>query len=102
MSILKPGLEARRRSIATLLVLLAGLSVAGTAGAQNARVVTGSSTTGRILELDFTSGTAELLNTDAGARTRLLSVVYRDDGAAGVHLVAADDLAGKVLFYDDG
>ena len=67
--------------------------------AQDARVVSANSSNGRILELTFDPPGSTELNTDASSRVGLRSLVFRDDGAAGVHLLAADSKRGQVLFY---
>ena len=76
---------------------VAGLS--GAARAQDARVVCANSSNGRILEIRFDPPGSTVLNTDASSRVGLESLAFRDDGAAGVHLLAADRQRGQVLFY---
>jgi hypothetical protein len=81
------------------------LALAGLAGlpvvldAQDARAVSANSSNGRILEIRFDPPGSTVLNTDAQSRVGLVSLVFRDDGAAGVHLLAADRQRGQVLFY---
>src|SRR5262245_61832676 len=70
--------------------------------AQDARVVTANSSNGRILDLRFDPPGSTVLNTDASSRVGLQSLVFRDDGAAGVHLFAADKQRGQVVFYSGG
>jgi hypothetical protein len=81
-----------------LLALVGTLCIPAAALAQDARVVTASSS-GRILELSFDPEGSSVLNTDAASRVKLVSLVFRDDGADGVHLLAADRQRGQVLFY---
>src|SRR6185503_13000732 len=84
----------------SLLFVLAGtLGFESVASAQNARVVSANSSNGRILELRFDPPGSTVLNTDASSRVSLQSLVLRDDGAAGVHLLAADQQRGQVVFY---
>jgi hypothetical protein len=64
-------------------------------------VISANSSNGRILELSFDPPGSTVLNTDAGSRVGLVSLLFRDDGAAGVHLLAADRKRGQVLFYSD-
>ncbi len=90
-----------RSLFSLLLVLSAAFASATGAHAQNARIVTASATDGTLRELDFDSASSQVLNTDPKKRKRFQSVVYRNDGADGVHCIAADDLAGRVLFYED-
>src|SRR5262245_19802470 len=67
--------------------------------AQDARVVSANSSNGKILEIRFDPPGSAVLNTDAQARVSLQSLAFRDDGAAGVHLFAADKQRGQVVFY---
>src|SRR5262245_59046727 len=67
--------------------------------AQDARVVCANNSNGRILELSFDPPGSAVLNSDASSRVGVQSLVFRDDGAAGVHLLAADRQAGQVVFY---
>lgn len=84
------------------LMLSIGLAwFPATARAQEAHVVCANNSNGRILELTFDPPGSTVVNTDAGQRVGLVSVVFRDDGAAGVHLLAADKKRGQVLFYSD-
>src|SRR6185503_17513821 len=84
------------------LFLLAGLVWSPSAlRAQVAHVVCANSSNGRILELSFDPPGSTVLNTDASRRVGLVSLLFRDDGAAGVHLLAADRKRGQVLFYSD-
>ncbi len=86
-----------------LLFLVAGMvGFPAAARAQDARVVTANSSNGRILELTFDPPGSTVLNTDAPSRVGLQSLVFRDDGAAGVHLFAADQQRGQVVFYSGG
>lgn len=61
-----------------------------------------NSSNGRILEITFEPPGSTVLNTDASSRVGLQSLVFRDDGAAGVQLLAADKQAGQVVFYSGG
>ena len=81
------------------LALVGGLLLATLPAAQDARVVAANSSNGRILELRFDPPGSSVLNTDAPQRVGLQSLVFRDDGASGVHLLAADCQAGQVVFY---
>jgi hypothetical protein len=83
-----------------LVFTLAGmLGLRAALDAQDARVVAANSSNGRILEIHFDPPGSTVLNTDAPARVGLQSLVFRDDGAAGVHLFAADHQRGQVVFY---
>jgi len=75
------------------------LGLAAAAGAQNARVVSANASNGRILELTFDPPGSRVLNTDASSRVGLVSLAFRDDGKAGVNLLAADQQRGQILFY---
>lgn len=88
--------KASQRPVLALFALFA--SATGP-WAQNARVVAANSSNGRILEIRFDPPGSTVLNTDASSRVGLQSLVFRDDGAAGVHLLAADRQAGQVVFY---
>jgi len=84
------------------LIVLAGMIwIPAALHAQDARVVSANSSNGRILELTFDPPGSTVLNTDASRRVGLVSLLFRDDGAAGVHLLAADHQRGQVLFYSD-
>jgi hypothetical protein len=54
----------------------------------------------RLLRLDFRSGAAEYVNTDADARVakKLEGIVVRDD-TPGVSVIAADSIGQRILFY---
>jgi hypothetical protein len=73
--------------------------LATTSRAQDARVVSANSSNGKILEIRFDPPGTTVLNTDASSRVDLVSIAFRDDGSAGVHLFAADHQRGQVVFY---
>ena len=56
----------------------------------------------RLLRLDFRTGTAEFVNTDADARTakRLEGIAVRDD-VPGVSVIAADSVGQRLLIYPE-
>jgi len=86
-----------------LLFFLLGSSLLATRpSAQDARVVCANASNGRILEITFDPPGSTVLNTDAGSRVGLQSLVFRDDGAAGVQILAADRQAGQVVLYSGG
>ena len=87
------------RHVRLLFALGVVLLVPAVSRAQDARVVCANSSNGRILDLSFDPPGSTLLNTDASIRGGLQSLLFRDDGAAGVHLLAADRKHGQVLFY---
>ncbi|MSR62965.1 MAG: hypothetical protein EXS08_11025 [Planctomycetes bacterium] len=62
-------------------------------------MVGANSSNGRILEVAFDPPGSTELNSAASSRVGLQSLVFRDDGAAGVHLLAADSKRGPVFFY---
>jgi len=70
--------------------------------AQNARVASANSSNGKILEITFNPPGSAQLNTDANTHVSLQSILFREDGAQGIHILAADASAGEVLFYDNG
>src|SRR5260221_6956525 len=69
--------------------------------AQDARVVTGDFLSGRIEDITFHPPGIAQLNNDDSFLSGLVSLVFRDDGSHGLHLIAADRLRGRVLFYTD-
>ena len=81
---------------------LTAVALPVTARAQGARVVSANASNGKILEIRFDPPGSTQLNTDSSSRVGLQSLVFRDDGAAGVHLLAADRQAGQVVFYSGG
>jgi hypothetical protein len=87
------------RSRSLLLVLAGMVSFPVEVRAQDARVVIANYPNGRILDIRFDPPGHTVLNTDAGSRVGLVSLAFRDDGAAGVHLFAADRQRGQVVFY---
>jgi len=87
---------------ASLLGLTALCLLSPRAGAQNARVVSANASNGKILEITFNPPGSTQLNTDANTHVSLQSIVFREDGAQGIHLVVADSSAGEVLFYANG
>lgn len=83
-----------------LLVGAAMVSFPAAAIAQNARVVAADAD--RILDLTFDPPGSTQLNTDAANIGEYGSLVFRDDGAGGLHLIVADRQKGLVLFYPNG
>jgi hypothetical protein len=83
----------------SVFILAAMVGLPALPRAQDARVVSANSSNGKILEIRFDPPGSSVLNADASARVSLQSLVFRDDGAAGVHLLAADRQRGQVVFY---
>src|SRR6185369_17311979 len=94
----KRGISHQMLRSRYLLLLVAGiLLLPASVRAQNARVITADSK--RILDVTFDPPGVTQLNTDDALLGEPVSVAFRDDGANGLHLFAADRQKGKVLFY---
>jgi hypothetical protein len=87
----------KSRSRVALSVLASFVALASTAFAQNARILTAD--TKRILDVTFDPPGTTQLNTDAATIGEFVSIAFRDDGANGLNLIAADRLRGRILFY---
>lgn len=98
-----PSLRPSGRPLAASLLLtgLAWALLAPGALAQNARVVVANSSNGKILDLSFSPPGSTQLNTATNQLVSLQSVIFRDDGAAGLELLAADRGTGRVLYFND-
>ena len=91
-------MNERRVGLCFYSLFVAG-ALSASARAQDARVVCANASNGRILEIHFDPPGSTVLNSDAGSLVGLQSLVFRNDGAAGVQILAADRQAGKVVFY---
>jgi hypothetical protein len=87
-------------SRAAFLASTFSLVLATNGDAQNARVVSCNSSNGQILEIDFSGLTSTLLTSDSN-RVSMQSCVFRNDGAAGLHLIVADR-NGELVFFANG
>ena len=62
-------------------------------------VYTSNGSNGRIMRLDFASGTTATATQESGRK--FLGLALRDDGADGIHLIVGDRTSDAVLFYSN-
>jgi len=90
--------DCRRRLSLPLIALAVSLIapiVLASGEKPNEVVYIASSANKRILKIDFDAGTTTVVNTDSNKLKKPVALAVRDDGAGVVHLLVADQFAGK-------